>query len=344
VIALISYGSVENMESLDMFKHSIQNSYLKRPDQTFAKALPVEQAEAFAPCHITGFFQIFDQSTSALYAGSKGAGVSLDRGVKTIVKIAKTSVDPLQISINGLISNSASVSERVVSDFLLRFDKMRNSKIVIEHQVGVPIGAGFGTSGAAALSSALALNEVFSLGLSKTEAAQVAHVAEVECKTGLGTVIAETVGGLEIRVKPGAPGIGEIRRVPAPEDATVACLVFGPLSTRKVLSDEETRRRVNELGGKLVEKLIEDSGISNFMRLSRQFAEHVGLITDRIRCVLNETDEASFVCSMPMFGESVFAIVERESLGELKKIFLKYGSEQQIVISGIDFEGARLLR
>jgi len=327
-----------------MFKHSIQNSYLKRPDQTFAKALPMEQAEAFAPCHITGFFQIFDQSTNALYAGSKGAGVSLDHGVKTTVKVGKTFADPLQVSINGLISNSASVSERVANDFLLRFDKMRNSKIVIEHQVGVPIGAGFGTSGAAALSLALALNEVFSLGLSKTEATQVAHVAEVECKTGLGTVIAETVGGLEIRVKPGALGIGEIRRVPAPENATVVCLVFGPLSTRRFLSDEETRRRVNELGGKLIEKLIEDSSISNFMRLSRQFAEHVGLITDRIRCVLNEADEASFVCSMPMFGESVFAIVERESLGELKKIFLKYGSEQQIVISGIDFEGARLLR
>ena len=343
MIALI-YGSVENMESLDMFKHSIQNSYLKRLDQTFAKALPMEQAEAFAPCHITGFFQIFDQSTNALYAGSKGAGVSLNHGVKTTVKIGKTFADPLQVTINGLISNSASVSERVVSDLLLRFDKMRNSKIVIEHHVGVPIGAGFGTSGAAALSLALALNEVFSLGLSKTEATQVAHVAEVECKTGLGTVIAETVGGLEIRVKPGAPGIGEIRRVPAPENATVVCIVFGPLSTRRFLSDEETRRRVNELGGKLIEKLIEDSSISNFMRLSRQFAEHVGLITDRIRCVLNETDEASFVCSMPMFGESVFAIVERESLGELEKIFLKYGSEQQIVISGIDFEGARLLR
>jgi len=304
----------------------------------------MEQAEAFAPCHITGFFQIFDQSTNALYAGSKGAGVSLDHGVKTTVKVGKTFADPLQVSINGLISNSASVSERVANDFLFRFDKMRNSKIVIEHQVGVPIGAGFGTSGAAALSLALALNEVFSLGLSRTEATQVAHVAEVECKTGLGTVIAETVGGLEIRVKPGAPGIGEIKCVPAPENAIVVCLVFGPLSTRRFLSDEETRGRVNELGGKLIEKLIGDSSISNFMRLSRQFAEHVGLITDRIRCVLNEADEASFVCSMPMFGESVFAIVERESLGKLKKIFLKYGSEQQIVISGIDFEGARLLR
>ena len=72
---------------------------------------------------------------------------------------------------------------------------MENFEIIVEHHVEVPLGAGFGTSGAAALSLALALNEALSLGLSKIEAAQLAHVAEVECKTGLGTVIAETFGG-----------------------------------------------------------------------------------------------------------------------------------------------------
>jgi len=80
---------------------------------------------------------------------------------------------------------------------------MRKFEIIIKHSINVPIGAGFGTSGAAALSLALALNEVFDLGMSKIEAAQLAHIAEVECKTGLGTVAAETFGGLEIRVKPG---------------------------------------------------------------------------------------------------------------------------------------------
>jgi pantoate kinase len=205
------------------------------------------------------------------------------------------------------------------------------------------IGAGFGTSGAAALSLALALNETFELGMSKMEAAQIAHIAEVECKTGLGTVIAETYGGIEIRTKPGAPGIGEVRHIQAKKDMIVACLSFGPLSTRKFLTDEAVRKRINEFGGKLVDRLVEEPSVTNFMKLSRQFAENVGLITDKLRGVLKASDKAGFVCSMPMFGESIFTITEKDSLPKLLKIFEKHGSGGKTIISEIDFEGARLL-
>lgn len=304
----------------------------------------MEEAKAFAPCHITGFFQIHDQSADALHVGSIGAGISLERGVRTTVRVEKASGNCLRVRVNGSVSNSANVSERVAEAFSSRFNEMQDFEITVEHQTDVPIGAGFGTSGAAALSLALALNQVFCLGLSKTEAAQLAHVAEVECKTGLGTVIAETFGGLEIRVKPGAPGMGEIKHVRTSRTATVACLVFGPLSTRRLLSDEKIRKRVNELGGKLVSQLIEHPSIAGFMKLSRQFAEHMGLITDRIRAVLDATDKANFTCSVPMFGESVFTIVEQSSLEELLGIFLKHGTEKQIITSGIDFEGARILK
>lgn len=304
----------------------------------------MNEAEAFAPCHITGFFQIFDQSTNALYVGSKGAGIALDMGVSTIVRIRETSRDLLQININGLVSNSADVSRHVVEVFRSRFERLRNFTIFVEHHVDVPIGAGLGTSGAAALGLALALNESFGLGLSKIEAAQLAHVAEVERKTGLGTVIAETSGGLEIRIQPGAPGIGEVKRIPVQKDAVVVCLVFGPLLTKELLADEKIRRRVNELGGRLVDDLAKEPSVGKFLEFSRQFAEHVGLISDRVRAVLRATDNARFVCSMPMFGESVFTITEQESLPELLKILSLYGSDEQIIMSGIDAEGARIIR
>jgi len=220
---------------------------------------------------------------------------------------------------------------------------MANHKIVVEHQVDMPIGAGFGTSGAAALSLALALNEAFKLGITKMEAAQIAHGAEVECKTGLGTVIAETFGGIEIRTKPGAPGIGEIRHIPAEKDMVVTCLSFGPLSTRKFLTDEAVRKRINEFGGKLLDRLVEEPSVANFMKFSRQFAEHVGLISDKLRSVLKATDEAGFVCSMPMFGESIFTIIKKDALPELLKIFDEHNPSGKTIVSGIDSEGARLL-
>lgn len=304
----------------------------------------MKEAAAFAPCHITGFFQILDQPTNPLYAGSKGAGVSLSRGVKTIVKVRKAVKNSLQVKINGFASSSAEVSKHVADAFLSRFKQMNNFEIIVEHHADVPTGAGFGTSGAAALGLALVLNTVFGLGTSRIEVAQMAHVAEVECKTGLGTVIAEAFGGVEIRVKPGAPGIGEIKNVPVPKDYVVACLTFGPLPTKKFLTNEAIRKRVNEFGGKLVDKLIEEPNVTNFMNFSRQFTEHVGLITEKTRRTLNATDNANFICSMPMFGESAFTLIKQESLEELLQIFRKYSPDGKIIVSEIDFEGARLLR
>jgi pantoate kinase len=303
----------------------------------------MEEASAFAPCHITGFFQIFDKSANALNVGSRGAGVSLSLGVKTLVRIERSSEGFFQVSINGVVSDSADVSEYVLRAFTSRFKEMGNLKILVDHYTEAPLGAGFGTSGAAALSLALALNETLGLRLSRIEAAQIAHVAEVECKTGLGTVIAETFGGGEIRVKPGAPGIGEIKEMPVPRDLMMASLVFGPSSTKDFLTDQRTRKRVNELGGKLVDKLVREPTVTNFLKLSRQFAEYIGLITDKTREALNLANSTSLVCSVPIFGEAVFTLGKRESFKELFKTFHKHGVEGQILVSEIDFEGARVL-
>ena len=327
-----------------MFKQSVQNFYLRLFVKLHYAASNMKEARAFSPCHITGFFQILDQPANSLYAGSRGAGVSLSRGVTTTTRVGKALKSSLQVKINGFASNSAEVSRHVVDTFLSRFEELENSKIIVEHHIEVPIGAGFGTSGAAALSLALTLNDVFGLSMSKIEAAQLAHTAEVKCKTGLGTVIAETFGGIEVRVKPGAPGIGEIKHVPVPEDYTVACLTFNSLPTKNLLTDIKTRNRVNEFGGKLVDKLIEEPNVTNFMKFSRQFTEHVGLKTEKIGKVLNEADNANVICSMPMFGESAFALIEHEFLETLLKIFRKYDSNKRIIVSEVDFEGARLLQ
>ncbi len=304
----------------------------------------MKEAAAFAPCHITGVFQIFDQAADALCIGSKGAGISLNLGAKTTVKINGGTGYRLKVNINNHAANSAQVSKHVVNTFLSRFSEITKFEITVEHHIDAPIGAGFGTSGAAALSLALALNEALGLGMSRIEAAQLAHIAEVECKTGLGTVIAETYGGLEIRVKPGAPGIGEIKCLPVPENAVVACHVFGPLSTKKFLTNPATRSRINRLGGELVNELLEAPTIINFMKLSRQFAEHVGLITQKVRDVLNAADKAGVVCSMPMFGESAFTITNEENVEGILGVFHEHGSSGQTLVSSVDHEGARLLR
>ena len=58
----------------------------------------------------------------------------------------------------------------------------------------MPLGCGFGLSGAAALATAYALNEYLSLGKAREALAMIAHVAEVENRTGLGDVCSHTMG------------------------------------------------------------------------------------------------------------------------------------------------------
>lgn len=304
----------------------------------------MEKAVAFAPCHITGVFQIQDQKVNPLFIGSKGVGVSLHKGVKTTVTTEQSSISSCQIIINGIVSKSCQVSKRVLKLLLSKKKDRESFRVNIQHEIELPVGAGFGTSGAAALSLALALNEAFGLNMSKIAAAQVAHLAEVDCKTGLGTVIAENRGGLEIRVKPGAPGIGEIVNVPAPDDVVAVCTFFGPLSTRRLLRTEETRKRINELGDVLVTELIHEPNYVSFMKLSRRFAEHVDLITPRMRKVLSETDKKGFVCSMPMFGESIFTLTEQDNVETLLEIFSKHNLREKTFFSEIDYKGARLLK
>ena len=53
----------------------------------------------FVPGHITGFFQIIDHP-NPLYKGSRGAGVVLNKGILTKLKIEDGAED-VQVKING---------------------------------------------------------------------------------------------------------------------------------------------------------------------------------------------------------------------------------------------------
>jgi pantoate kinase len=312
----------------------------------------MREASAFCPGHITGFFQICDEPEDLLLKGSKGAGVCLSKGIRTTVQLESAARKSLRVKINGCPTDSAVVSEYVTKTMLSR--AKGNYRVAVDHRVEVPVGVGMGTSGAGALSLAMALNEALGLNLSREEVGQVAHIADAECRTGLGTVIAEAYGGMEIRVKPGAPGIGEVVKVPLRGEYVVVCLPFGSISTRTILTDEVYRKRINELGDLFVKELLPKPTPEEFMRLSRSFAEHVGLITERVRAVLKEADEAGLPCSMPMFGETVFSLLKRGDAENLLEIFKRQQApririsemEEGIpspILAEVDEKGVRLI-
>ncbi len=303
----------------------------------------MKRSRAFSPGHITGFFQIFDDSENPLEKGSRGAGVSVERGVTTNVEITRAKKTSIRIQINGHPTTSAIVSEKVVADFL-ELVSDRPYLINIEHEINLPIGCGFGISGAGALSLALALNEGFELGLSRLKAAQIAHIAEVKCKTGLGSVIAEFHGGIEIRIKSGGPGVGEIQTIPSDDESYVFSLPFGPLSTARFLTNEDDRHRINELGGELTDSLICQPSLSNLLNFSRQFAEHIQLITARVRRMIQDAEDAGIICSTAIFGENVFSIVHKDQIPTAEDIFRHHLPEgHELMVMKIDEQGARVI-
>jgi pantoate kinase len=305
----------------------------------------VIEAKAFSPGHITTFFRICDAPIDPLLKGSKGSGFSIQHGVTTKVQVTPSEHNSLEIFIDGK-KNEAKVTEttaRMALDLALqKYDQEYDLKIIQEMQI--PVGAGYGASGAAALSTSLALNQALNLGLTKNSSAQLAHIAEVTHKTGLGDVIAQNRGGIEIRTKPGAPGYGQIDIIPSACNFVVVCGSVGKLETKEVLSNPEKRKRINEAGDMLVNELLKEASIDKLISLSKKFTMQIGLasqtVLDTIRCL----EDAGFIyCSMVMLGQSVFCFVSEKDSKNACNIFKECMPNGIIFVSKIDNVGARLI-
>ena len=297
----------------------------------------IMMATAFCPAHITGFFKAELGKEDSKQLGSLGAGFSIQKGVKTIVTIrdkTKHDISNFAIKVNGFESGDMRVSELVLSRF-----STEGKFLDITHEINVPVGYGFGCSAAVALSLAIALNDALECKLSKIKVAQIAHDVEIECKTGLGDVLASYHGGFEIRVKPGAPGIGEVKKINSKERRDVIIICFNPISTKKFLSERISS--INGLGGKMVDKLIQSNDTEEFQDMSLKFAKYVNVITPKMYEVINLLHKNGIKCGVALFGETVFSLVTKNEINKVKSL-LKQFDEGLVISSKIDNSGARL--
>jgi pantoate kinase len=257
---------------------------------------------AYAPSHITGFFAAH-RDDDPMRAGSVGCGLCLEAGAWTAV----TAAVETEILLNGTLA------EAPVSRFVV--DRLAKKPVRVATELEMPLGSGFGASGAGALGCAYALNAFFELGLTANQAASVAHAAEVTNRTGLGDVAAQNAGGLVIRLQPGAPGKGEVDRIPiSPQE--VCCVVRGPLSTARILSDAAVMKEVNHAGTACLKELLRRPTLKEFMRLSRDFALQTGLASPWTRDAMEAVEAGGGMASMVMLGEAIFSFGAAEALKE----------------------------
>jgi len=263
-------------------------------------------ARATVPSHITGFFVAKRRDNPAL-SGSTGCGLTLSLDALTTVEAAEET----EILLNGQTSE-APVSRYVV-------EKLVMSPVRVCTQLGMPIGSGFGASGAGALGCAYALNALFNLGLTANGAAAIAHAADVVNRTGLGDVIGQNTGGLVMRLEPGAPGVGRVDRIPVPA-LKVDYVVRGPISTREVLSDEATLKAINTAGEAALKDLLKRPTLQEFMRLSRRFTIEAGLASEWALDAIESVEAAGGWASMIMLGDAVFSFGGAAALKEFGEV------------------------
>jgi len=276
------------------------------------------QARAFSPGHVTGFVQ-FSSTLDSQLTGSLGAGFCINKGIRTTVKLENAAKSSHTIFINGKLVYDAEVSIYVIDEYLALVNK--NYKIIVEHHTEIPIGYGLGSSGAAGLSLSLALNQALDTPLSRVEAAKIAHKADITCRCGVGTVLAEFHGGFEMRSAAGAPGIGVVEKIPS-NNKKVILFCIGPVSTKDFLNNKI--QTINGIGGKMLTTLSKTRTVSNFMHLSLQFARTVGFMSSRCKDVVDDLLANGYMCSVAMFGETVFSLINNDDIGNVQKILDKY--------------------
>lgn len=306
-----------------------------------------KRARAFSPAGISSFFQICDKEpngkpiTDPERIGSRGGGFALKKGVWTDVEVAKSQTQKVQVFINNKLAPEAQTTRTVIDMLLEQTNQPHN--VTVRHNVEVPIGAGFGTSASGALGTALALSKALSMPLTYSEIGRIAHVSEVKCKTGFGTVSGLLFGGCVIVLEPGGPKHGLVDRIPITPEYHIISGVFLPRFTKEFLRATRNWAIINDAGQKTLESILFEPSLENFLYSCRKFAEKTGLATDRLIKLMTVAEKAGAIgAAQNMLGETVHALVPKNKIKRVFEAFTRFLPYDRIVVAGVSLQGAYL--
>ncbi len=267
-------------------------------------------AKAFCPGHITALFYAPEPGPSAKETGSRGAGVCVSMGAKATVEAMPAYMNEIAPMKGNIVPP---VMATALSDFLQR--SSRAVSLTVGLELDLPVGQGFGMSGAMTFAALLAAEvELGLVGGDIDKLLGHAHAAEVEHSTGLGDVVAQARGGIDVRWRQGLPPEG---RVGHRRQEARLLLAWGdePLHTEAVITDPEARRRLRAACLPRLERLDEEPGLDWLLSEGRGFAEEAGLISDGVRRMMATCDPHG-PTSQVMLGNSVFATGDLDAMGE----------------------------
>lgn len=288
------------------------------------------ELKIFVPGHITGFFEIISND-NPLLKGSRGAGITLDEGVITTCKVISGSGN-LIITVNDKEDKFNTISKKTVEIIADMFNvNLRSYDIFINHELNLPIGAGFGTSASFALGISNTLPYLLGINISFKKAGEIAHLAEISQSSGLGDVISEMYGGCVLRLKEGSPVNAIIDKIQMTEPTYAVIKSIGLLETSEIIEDPHHKMMINRSGSNLLSRIIKNPSIENFIKLSYEFSVNSQLISPQLQEVIDEIDEKTMGASMAMLGNTAFGLTYDP------KIKIKNAQVIKINTNGIEY-------
>ncbi|MFA4663154.1 pantoate kinase [Pyrococcus kukulkanii] len=273
---------------------------------------------AFIPAHITAFFVPIIKEEPQL-SGSLGAGINLDKGTNVFLNVEETTLERhVHVAFNGepVDRENARITYHV-AEKLIPEDFI--GEVEVWQYFDFPNGYGFGNSAGGALGTALTL--AYKFGGTLLQAAKIAHEAEVLYKGGLGDVVAQLTGGIEIRLKEGGPGEAIVDNILC-EGYRVLVIPLGRLTTKDVLSSD-IMEEIGNKGREAIDKLLKDPRPETLMYEARRFAESIGLMDDELIEIAKSIDKSlTLPSSMIMLGRGLFALVREKEVEKVRGVVL----------------------
>jgi len=269
---------------------------------------------AFSPGSVTLFFEIMNEHKDPLRVGSRGVGVCVSLGAITNVQEGKE----LRIYVNGKTLKN-SIQEDIARAY--------GFEGTISTELQLPVSQGFGMSAAAALSTSLAIAKL--KNATYLQAAQLAHRAEVERKSGLGDVASQYEGGFTLRLKEGIHPYGIVDRLFFPHIPITLVKLKEGIETREVLKDENMRKRIKKEGHRAMEKFLKMPTLENAIKIARDFAFKTSLISGDGKEFLKGCNNATIA----MIGNSaiVFDECKEEIIGGYRAYKVSLGARAKLL-------------
>lgn len=223
----------------------------------------MNSASATCPSALSFIFKPYYHS-DPVKAGSIGVGCTIDRMVKVAIQPFSHSA----ILMNGSLITFPTV-EYIIHQLI-------HQPVKVSITSSLPLGFGFGISGASALATAYAVNTLFKLNKPQEDLHRLVHTAEIINKTGLGTVATQITGGFLVKKAPGLPVIAQ--RLPF-EGQTLYLTILDTMETPDILSDPALMDTVSKAADGALERICQSShpSLNHVLDISYDYIQASGL-------------------------------------------------------------------